>query len=109
MANNDFLDGAGDGTSDNPCSDTYCGDSVFSESESRAIRDAVLAANGRISYYFSFHSYGLLWTFPYSYTASHASNYEEMVSLCNSSENVMIFPHRRYSRSAALRRCFDGF
>ncbi|CAN7991891.1 unnamed protein product, partial [Ixodes hexagonus] len=68
----------GVGTSSNPCSATYCGDSPFSEPESRAVSNAVLAAKGRVSFYFSVHSFGLLWMFPYAYTTKRVSNYDEL-------------------------------
>ncbi|KAG0438207.1 hypothetical protein HPB47_017107 [Ixodes persulcatus] len=68
----------GVGTSNDTCSEIYCGDNPFSEPETRALRDAVLAAQDRVSFYFSLHSYSLLWMFPYSYTTKNATNYQEL-------------------------------
>ncbi|XP_040067957.1 zinc carboxypeptidase-like [Ixodes scapularis] len=71
----------GVGTSNDTCSEIYCGDSPFSEPETRALRDAVLAAQDRVSFYFGLHSYSLLWMFPYSYTTKNATNYQELLTI----------------------------
>ncbi|EEC01657.1 carboxypeptidase A2 precursor, putative, partial [Ixodes scapularis] len=72
---------AGVGTSNRPCAGTYCGDSPFSEPESRAIKNAVEAAKGRISFYFSLHNYGLMWMFPYAYTDEDAPNHKDLLTI----------------------------
>ncbi|XP_049827687.1 carboxypeptidase B-like isoform X2 [Schistocerca gregaria] len=46
------------GASDDPCSTTYAGAEVFSEPETRALRDYILANADRIKLYLTFHSYG---------------------------------------------------
>lgn len=53
------------GSSPFPASDTYRGSAAFSEPETRAIRDLVEAHNFTFS--LSYHSYGDLFLFPWSY------------------------------------------
>ncbi|KAM7282822.1 zinc carboxypeptidase [Ixodes scapularis] len=71
----------GVGTSNRPCAGTYCGESPFSEPESRAIKNAVEAAKGRISFYFSLHNFGLMWMFPYAYTDKNAPNHKDLLTI----------------------------
>lgn len=67
--------------STNPCSEKYCGDSPFSEPETRAIRDAVKETKGRTKFYFSLHSYGQLWMFPYGYSYDPVPEYKELLNI----------------------------
>lgn len=67
--------------STNPCSERYCGDSAFSEPETRAIREALRDTQGRTKFYFSLHSYGQLWMFPYAYSYSPVSEYEQLLNI----------------------------
>ncbi|KAL3238896.1 hypothetical protein MRX96_021916 [Rhipicephalus microplus] len=67
--------------SSSPCQDTYCGDFAFSEPESRAIRDALWAIQGRTEYYFSVHNFGQLWMFPYGYTDVPAPDYDLLMNI----------------------------
>ncbi|KAK8762111.1 hypothetical protein V5799_026624 [Amblyomma americanum] len=68
-------------SSENPCTDTYCGDSPFSEPETRAIREAVMDTRGRTEFYFSFHSFGLLWMFPYAYSDALVPEYDQLLNI----------------------------
>lgn len=69
----------GEGSSGQPCSETYRGESVFSERESQAIRDALAAHRGRVRAYVSVHSYASLWMTPFGSTPELPSDYDEMV------------------------------
>ncbi|KAL1483013.1 hypothetical protein MTO96_033420 [Rhipicephalus appendiculatus] len=64
-----------------PCSLTYCGDSAFSEVETRAIRDAVLATGNRTEFFFDLHSYGTMWMFPYGYTDARVPEYDQLLNI----------------------------
>jgi len=55
----------GVGTSNNPCSQTFCGRSPFDQDETANIRDFGLANAGRIIAMNDVHSYGRLWLSPY--------------------------------------------
>ena len=55
----------GAGSSNNSCSNTYAGPSAFSEPETRAIRDFLLAQHFHV--YLSLHSYSQMWLTTWGY------------------------------------------
>uniref|UniRef100_A0A0K0EFJ2 Peptidyl-prolyl cis-trans isomerase n=1 Tax=Strongyloides stercoralis TaxID=6248 RepID=A0A0K0EFJ2_STRER len=57
------------GSSDDLCSDIYQGKSVFSEPESRAIRDKLLSPElfGKIDAFISLHTYSQMWIHPFNH------------------------------------------
>lgn len=55
------------GSSDNPCAPTYNGGQPFTEPESRALRDAILAEANRTKSYLTVHSYGQVSQFKWQY------------------------------------------
>lgn len=55
------------GASNNSCTQTYAGPEPFSEPETRALRDWVLANNEHAKLYLAFHSYGEMMLFPWGY------------------------------------------
>ncbi|CEF68463.1 Peptidase M14, carboxypeptidase A domain and Proteinase inhibitor, carboxypeptidase propeptide domain and ShKT domain and Proteinase inhibitor, propeptide domain-containing protein [Strongyloides ratti] len=57
------------GSSDDLCSDIYQGKSVFSEPESRAIRDKLLSSElyGKIDAFISLHTYSQMWIHPFNH------------------------------------------
>lgn len=57
----------GNGSSGNPCSETYRGTAAFSEPETAAVRDWILA-HPNIVAYTDLHSYSQVIFYPYSYT-----------------------------------------
>ncbi|CAM6006025.1 unnamed protein product [Sphagnum balticum] len=57
----------GEGSSADPCSEIYQGTSPFSEPESRAVRDFVLAQRGQIKSFITMHSYSQIWMYPYGH------------------------------------------
>ncbi|XP_023315913.1 carboxypeptidase B-like [Trichogramma pretiosum] len=59
----------GAGTSSVPCSNTYAGPYAFSEPETRALRDFVLAHKNDIKAYLSLHSFGQYMLHPWGYTS----------------------------------------
>lgn len=68
----------GKGTSADPCSDIYRGTRAFSEPETAAVANAVLARRNQIKLFLTFHSYSQLWLMPWSYTRQRASDYNEL-------------------------------
>ncbi|XP_077491216.1 zinc carboxypeptidase-like [Amblyomma americanum] len=68
-------------SSNDPCSEEYCGDKPFSEPEVRAIRDALKDIKGRTEFYFAMHSFGLLWMFPYAYAKTPSADHELLVNI----------------------------
>ncbi|CAG2116740.1 unnamed protein product [Medioppia subpectinata] len=62
------------GASSSPCSDTYCGKSVFSESEAKAMADLVKTKAATTAAYVSVHSYSQLWMYPWGYKSANPPN-----------------------------------
>ncbi|KAF8786132.1 Carboxypeptidase A2 like protein [Argiope bruennichi] len=71
----------GPSTSSTPCSSIYKGDHPFSEAESSAIRDGVMALKDRMQAYFSLHSYSQIWMTPHGYTTLKAPHFDEHMEL----------------------------
>ncbi|XP_021959367.1 carboxypeptidase B [Folsomia candida] len=75
----------GESTSPNPCSDIYHGSAAFSESETTAVRDYIVAqeaAGARFLAYLTFHCYGNVWLLPWGYTAGvYPPDYDQQLSL----------------------------
>ncbi|PZC75271.1 hypothetical protein B5X24_HaOG206503 [Helicoverpa armigera] len=75
------------GASDIPCAETFAGHVEFSEPESRAIANYVntIKNEGRMMYYFAFHSYSQMVLVPYSHVAGanvlEAPNYADMFEI----------------------------
>ncbi|KAH1011513.1 hypothetical protein HUJ04_000864 [Dendroctonus ponderosae] len=69
------------GASSNPCSETFAGPSEFSEPEARAMRDFILDHKDNIKLYVSFHSFGELLLYPWSYAPLLPDNTEELYAV----------------------------
>ncbi|CAB3249417.1 unnamed protein product [Arctia plantaginis] len=75
------------GATQNPCGETFAGPAEFSEPESRAIRSYVsrIQGEGRMIYYYAFHSYGQMALVPYSHVGGanvlEAPNYADMFEI----------------------------
>ena len=67
------------GASKDPCSDTYCGMSAFSEIEVKLVADFLLKNNDTIVAYLNFHSYSQLWMSPYGYTTKKPKDFDIQV------------------------------
>lgn len=67
------------GASNNPCSESYGGESPFSEEETRSLSEYFKSISDKLVAYLDFHSYGQLLMFPYGHSAEHVSNYDELV------------------------------
>lgn len=78
--NRNWSAGWGDptGSSDNPCSETYRGNESFSEPESQALRDLVLAWFDRLTLHLSIHSYGGYILYPWFYTKTDIAKQERL-------------------------------
>ncbi|KAK0076488.1 hypothetical protein PV326_010731, partial [Microctonus aethiopoides] len=62
------------GASDDPCSEIYAGPNAFSENETQALRDFVLANSNTIKVYLTLHSYGQYLLHPWGYTSDLPEN-----------------------------------
>ncbi|CAG9540232.1 unnamed protein product [Cercopithifilaria johnstoni] len=69
------------GSSENPCSYLYQGESAFSEPETRAVRDFLLSPEmrGKLDGFITLHTYAQLWIHPYSHKVdSFPDNYAQL-------------------------------
>ncbi|CDW57952.1 Peptidase M14 domain containing protein [Trichuris trichiura] len=57
----------GEGSSNNPCDETYQGPFPFSEPEARAVRDFVLKHRDALKAFIDLHTYSQLWIHPYGH------------------------------------------
>jgi len=73
-----------EGASNSPCSDTYCGRSAFSESETKAMSNLILSKAANTALYVAIHSYSQLWMYPYGYsTSKRPANEAQLRTLTN--------------------------
>nr|XP_046468152.1 uncharacterized protein LOC124212306 [Neodiprion pinetum] len=77
------------GASSASCSDTYAGPEAFSELETQALRDFVLANNDTIKLYLTFHSYGNYFLYPWGYTSELPDNEEELRTLAEAADEAL--------------------
>ncbi|KAK0073986.1 hypothetical protein PV325_008920 [Microctonus aethiopoides] len=73
------------GASDDPCSEIYAGPNAFSENETQALRDFVLANSNTIKVYLTLHSYGQYLLHPWGYTSDLPEN-EPVLNVINSNQ-----------------------
>jgi len=71
------------GSSFDKCFDTYHGPEAFSEPETQAVRDFILARNGSIKYYNNMHSYSQLVLLSWGYTTEPPPNYMQFFSVAD--------------------------
>jgi hypothetical protein len=69
------------GTSSDPCSDIYKGPRAFSEPETSAVSNAILARRDQIKMYLTFHSYSQLLLVPWGYGKGKPADYNELYNL----------------------------
>ncbi|XP_016068889.1 PREDICTED: carboxypeptidase A5 isoform X2 [Miniopterus natalensis] len=73
----------GNGSNDNPCSETYRGPYPHSEPEVSAVVEFI-TAHGNIKALISIHSYSQMLMYPYGHSLEPVSNEEELYSLAES-------------------------
>jgi len=71
------------GTSGDKCWDTYHGPEGFSEPETAAIRDFVLAQEGRVKYFNNMHSFSQLVLLSYGHTTTPPDNYMQFFTVAD--------------------------
>lgn len=68
------------GGSTNVCSDVYSGSQAFSEKESQAVETFIMNNRQNMMAYLTYHSYGQMWLYPWGFTSSLPSDWQELVS-----------------------------
>nr|AAT36738.1 carboxypeptidase B [Ochlerotatus epactius] len=66
------------GASNSGCSDTYRGETAFSEPETQAIRDALKELKGSCKFYLTLHSYGKYMLYPWGWTSELPETWEDI-------------------------------
>jgi len=88
-------DWAGPGASSSPCSDTYYGPSLASEPLTQILTAYVDANVPKIKAYVTFHSYGQVFIFPYSYAVKDVTNFDEHNDLAAASAAAIKAVHNK--------------
>lgn len=73
----------GNGSNNNPCSETYHGPSPQSEPEVAAVVDFIMS-HGNVKALISIHSYSQMLMYPYGHSLEPVSNQEELVRMAAS-------------------------
>jgi len=79
----------GYGASDNACKETYRGPSAFSEPESRAMRDFLLAGEQNFVLYLTFHSYGQYILYPWGYDKLDTKDWRDLQRVGDITNNAL--------------------
>lgn len=66
------------GASNWQCSETYAGHVAFSEVETRAVKDYLLANTPNVKLFLDLHSYGQWLLYPWAYTSDLVENIDEL-------------------------------
>ncbi|KAF4517738.1 hypothetical protein B566_EDAN002943 [Ephemera danica] len=69
------------GASDDSCDETYAGPRAFSEPETRAIADFILARRSIFKVFLTLHSYGQMWLMPWGYTSDKLADHDDLMRL----------------------------
>jgi carboxypeptidase A2 len=79
----------GAGASTNPCSDTYRGETAFSEPETQAVRNALMDYRNVTKFYLTLHSYGNYLLYPWGFTSSLPPNWKELDNIGKAGANAI--------------------
>merc|ERR1719450_974645 len=88
----------GEGSSGNPCSETYRGTSAFSAIEAANHRARILELKPRLKTFHSIHSYSQMWMSPWAYTYTKPDSYDEMYRVAEAGSKVCMATHNQRYR-----------
>jgi len=80
--------------SNDPCTDSFCGENAFSEAESQAIQLGVQImkskyGEGNIAAFVSIHAYSQLWMSPYAHKDTHSKDYNDHMRVMKTSVDAL--------------------
>ncbi|XP_015176252.1 PREDICTED: carboxypeptidase B-like isoform X1 [Polistes dominula] len=81
------------GTSLDPCHETYAGPYAFSEPETKAIAEYIMANRQNIRMYLTLHSYAQMWLSPWAYVRNNPVDYSELTSVARRAVNAIAKVH----------------
>ena len=70
----------GEGSSGNPCSQTYAGKTPHSEPEVKSLTNKVSSISKRVALFLSLHSYSQIMLLPYGHSTDVPKEYDDLVS-----------------------------
>lgn len=77
------------GASGFSCSETYRGEKAFSESETAALRDAVMSVSDTCKLYLTLHSFGNYLLYPWGWTSDLPASWKELQEVGNSAAKAI--------------------
>ncbi|XP_020278332.1 carboxypeptidase B-like [Pseudomyrmex gracilis] len=80
-------------SSSDPCHENYSGPFAFSEPETKAIADHILANKQHIRMYLTLHSYSQMWLLPWSHTRSKPADYSDLMNVAKKAINAITKVH----------------
>ena len=90
------------GSERDPCAGNFAGEAPFSEPETRAIRDFLVARKDEIKFVYNFHSYANMWLWPFNSKQKndlHIRN-PAVFSIFQEIVNEAPFPHQMLTGNA---------
>jgi len=81
------------GASKDPCDDSYCGPSAFSEIEVKTVADFIRVNRTNTQGFIDFHSYSQLWMCPYGWTDKKPTDYTAQMALGNAAAAALKAKH----------------
>ncbi|KAL8172990.1 UNVERIFIED_CONTAM: hypothetical protein K2H54_036283 [Gekko kuhli] len=97
----------GEGASDDPCDETYCGPYPESEPEVKAMVNFIRRHRNRIKAYITMHSYSQMVLFPYSYTFNRSKDHDELLLLANKIAHAIEAKHwNRYRAGPSAKTIY---
>jgi len=99
----------GQGASGDPCDETYYGPKAFSEPETNAIKNFIMARKGTFRLYLTFHSYGQYILYPWGYARRDTPDRNDLHSLgLKGAQAAKSVNGRRYSVGTAAKMLYPA-
>uniref|UniRef100_A0A0C9RW39 CBPB_3 protein n=2 Tax=Fopius arisanus TaxID=64838 RepID=A0A0C9RW39_9HYME len=81
------------GASNDPCHETYEGPRAFSEPETKAMADYIMANRHNIKLYLTLHSYNQMWLVPWGHTHAKPADYAELAKIARKAAKAIAKVH----------------
>uniref|UniRef100_A0A1I8PH78 Peptidase M14 domain-containing protein n=1 Tax=Stomoxys calcitrans TaxID=35570 RepID=A0A1I8PH78_STOCA len=79
-----------EGSSPDPCDETYHGEKAFSEPETQVVRDIMHSYGAKLKWYLTLHSYGNLILLPWGHTPELPENYFAMMDVADAGAMAIV-------------------
>ncbi|XP_015109546.1 carboxypeptidase B [Diachasma alloeum] len=81
------------GASSDPCHETYEGPRAFSEPETKAMADYIMANRHNIKLYLTLHSYNQMWLVPWGHTHTKPTDYADLAKIARKAAKAIAKVH----------------